>query len=90
MMINKFFMFCISTVIFILMTGNAIEAEDSYCLGKTTITESRGGVVHCNEISGICHNQTCRWFNCAHCVIVFNSTEEAEKQGYRACKKCGG
>ena len=89
MMINKIFIFCISTILF-LMTGNSSEAEDSHCPGKTTITESGGGVVHCNEKSGICHNQTCRYFNCAQCVVVFDSIEEAEKQGFRACKKCGG
>jgi len=46
------------------------------------------GVYHGNAQSHIYHRQSCRFFDCKACTVVFKSREEAEKSGYRPCKVC--
>lgn len=36
------------------------------------------------------HNQSCRYFDCKNCVVVFATPDEARRNGYIACKICGG
>ena len=43
-----------------------------------------------NTNSKIYHNSSCRYYTCKKCAAVFNSPQEAQNQGYRACKVCGG
>jgi hypothetical protein len=45
-------------------------------------------VYHGNVQSRIYHRQSCRYFDCKACTVVFKSKEEAEKAGYRPCKVC--
>ena len=46
--------------------------------------------LHGNAKSYICHNSSCRYYNCKNCVVIFSSRKEAEEAGFRACKVCGG
>lgn len=47
-------------------------------------------VVHGNAKSRIYHNASCKYFHCKACTVKFPSAKEAESQGFRACKVCGG
>lgn len=45
--------------------------------------------IHGNTSSRIYHFAQCASFDCKNCTAEFANAAEAEKAGYRACKKCG-
>jgi hypothetical protein len=47
-------------------------------------------VYHGNWSSRIYHNANCKYFTCKRCTVSFSSAREAEANGYRSCKVCGG
>ena len=55
-----------------------------------SLVQAAGATVHGNPKSMIYHNQTCKYFNCKACTVVFATAAEARTKGYRACKVCRG
>jgi len=47
-----------------------------------------GGPVHGNVKSRVYHRSSCKDYNCKNCIAVFGSEREAQKAGYRPCKRC--
>lgn len=45
---------------------------------------------HGNTTSRIYHNAKCKYFNCKKCTVVFKTSTDAQKAGYRPCKVCKG
>jgi len=43
---------------------------------------------HGNVKSKIFHAPWCSNYNCKNCTAIFHSREEAEKTGYKPCKRC--
>ncbi len=70
-----------------VVATNAFAAQSNNTNHTSTKHEK---VLHGNYSSGIYHNAYCRYYNCKKCTVVFSSAKEAQKRGYRACKKCGG
>lgn len=50
--------------------------------------QARGIVYHGNENTRKFHEPGCRHYNCPHCVVEFNSRQEALDAGYEPCKVC--
>lgn len=43
---------------------------------------------HSNTRSKIFHGPSCRYYNCAHCMKIFKTRQEAIDAGHRPCKAC--
>ena len=52
--------------------------------------EARLSTYSGNVKTGKYHNSSCRHFACKNCKVRFDSAEAARRQGYVACKLCGG
>lgn len=46
------------------------------------------GELHCNPKTKICHKKGCRYYNSKSASVVLKSESEAEKKGYKFCKRC--
>lgn len=49
---------------------------------------SVGGSYHGNRNSHVFHQSSCRVFNCKNCTVVFETREQAIKNGFRPCGIC--
>jgi endonuclease YncB( thermonuclease family) len=73
---------------------NPIPPWDFRRGGKTSSqpasNKDRPGVMvyHGNINSMVFHQPICKDYNCKNCTAVFNSREEAIRQGYRPCGSC--
>jgi len=86
---RRFFRY-LPVVMFALFFLAAVGFQLS-CVSSNAEAASRQAVVYSgNPKSMKFHAPGCRYYNCKACVKRFNSMEEAEAQGYVACKRCRG